>query len=58
MARSQYIYVVEEQHNSGDRLVAAFTVKHELVTWLKMNTGWNYTVTRLRDGDPNIQEAA
>ncbi len=49
MARSQYIYVVAEQHNSGDRIVAGFTVKHELTSWLKRHTDFCYTVTRVRD---------
>ena len=50
MARSQYIYVVEELRNWGARLVCGFTVKHELVSWLKSNPGSNYRVTRIRDG--------
>jgi hypothetical protein len=46
MARSSYIYVV--QNGDGD-VVAAFTVKHELVTWQERNEG-RFQITRVRDG--------
>lgn len=53
MARAEYIWVVRD--GVGD-LIAAFTVKHELVGWLKRRTtGWvglaeSWEITRLRDG--------
>lgn len=47
MARSTYIYVVMD---SGDEVVAAFTVKHELLTWLSSHTNDDYHVWRLDDG--------
>jgi hypothetical protein len=57
MARSQYIYVVYRWDNinaEAGALVAAFTVKHELVTWLRRelsNAPWNSLgVARVRDG--------
>lgn len=34
MARSTYVYVVLDKSTSHYGPVAAFTVKHELVTWL------------------------
>lgn len=49
MARSTYVYVVTDATGTP---VAAFTVKHELATWLDRNprTWW---ITRVRDGvDP------
>lgn len=55
MARAEYIWLVRDP--DGDP-IAAFTVKHELVGWLKRRTaGWEHTdlassweITRLRDG--------
>lgn len=53
MARAEYVWIVRDA--LGD-LLAAFTVKHELVGWLKRRTaGWtglaeSWTVDRLRDG--------
>jgi hypothetical protein len=45
MARSSYIYIVQ----NGDGLVlAAFTVKHELSTWLDQNGG-RYRNPKSRD---------
>ena len=49
MARSSYIYVVDDDGHP----VAAFTVKHELVSYLrevKPAALWFYSVHRLRDG--------
>lgn len=46
MARSSYIYTVQ---NSADDVVAAFTVKHELVGWQEKNAG-PFRITRVRDG--------
>jgi hypothetical protein len=55
MARSTYIYVLWYE----DDFVAAFTVKHELVTWLKSvqrqpESIEEYRVERVRDGVPTI----
>lgn len=46
MARSTYIYVVTD----GLGVVAAFTVKHELATWLRANLAPFHRVTRVNDG--------
>jgi len=48
VARSTYIYVLldAEDHH---KLAVAFTVKHEMVTWLTRNPG-DYTIYRLSDG--------
>ncbi len=49
MARSTYIYVVTDQFGP----VAAFTVKHELVTWLRSlraDSAAHHRATRLPDG--------
>lgn len=46
MARATYIWIV--QNGEGD-IVAAFTVKHELGSWLDAN-GSDYLVLRIRDG--------
>ena len=54
MPRASYIYVVRQWPPRS--LVAAFTVKHELVTWLCRRVAEAphmaelYRVTRLRDG--------
>jgi hypothetical protein len=45
MPRSHYIYIL-----SGSYIVAAFTVKHELVSHLVDNSFPAYTVWRVRDG--------
>lgn len=46
MARSTYIYLV----NDGWGVVAAFTVKHELITWLRTNPSPEHHVKRMSDG--------
>ncbi len=46
MARSTYIYVVTD----GRDVVAAFTVKHELVSWLRAGRAPSLSVTRVNDG--------
>lgn len=53
MARSLYVWFV--QNTEGD-VVAAFTVKHELGSWLDKN-GVNFLVSRIRDGraDPGAR---
>ena len=50
MARSSYIYIVFQK--GTEKPIATFTVKHEMVTWIKRNrfnaffngdiTGWRY----------------
>jgi hypothetical protein len=54
MTRSKYIWVVQRPQTRT--LVAAFTVKHELASWLKrhpkrQNAG--LTFIRVRDGQDN-----
>lgn len=51
MARSDYIYAVMRPESGEDGLLAAFTVKYEMVRWL----GWQddtsgMHVLRMRDG--------
>ena len=53
MARSSRIYVVWYECMDGADIIAAFTVKHELVTWLKALDHWEkdaYFVTAVPDG--------
>ncbi|MGY1946665.1 hypothetical protein [Nocardia asiatica] len=50
MARSQYIYIVTVAGGGWVDIVAAFTVKHELVTWLRNNPAPDHRVTRVNDG--------
>lgn len=51
MSRSDYVYVVEYRNMSGSLLVAAFTVKHELCTWLYRRASKDgLHVTRVPDG--------
>lgn len=38
MARSHAVWVVATGNDQGGRPVAAFTVKHELASWLEMQT--------------------
>lgn len=47
MARSAYIYVVTTYR---DDLVVAFTVKHELQSWLDQRPTEHYQVWRMSDG--------
>lgn len=50
MARSDYIYITRDPDG---RIVAAFTVKHELRSYLKGLDATDrlyFTVTRIRDG--------
>lgn len=50
MARSHYIYVIWYDED----LIAAFTVKHELATWLdncKHIDKAHFTIYRVRDND-------
>ncbi len=50
MARSSYIYVVQ----TAVGITAAFTVKHEMLTFLRAGIkGW-VKVTRVRDGDKDV----
>ena len=50
MARSTYIYLLTDP-DDHDAVVAAFTVKHEMVTWANRNSGFDhYGVLRMRDG--------
>lgn len=55
MARSSYIYVVFHPGlSTGGILIAAFTVKRELVAWWKQYDGPNqaeFEVWRIRDRD-------
>lgn len=46
MARSENVYVVQDRE---DMVVAAFTVKHELCTWLYRRYDKNVYVTRVED---------
>lgn len=46
MARSKKIYLVSES-NAG--IVAAFTVKHEMLTWIDRNDG-EYKLYTIPDG--------
>lgn len=48
MARSSSIYVVTKP--LSNHLLAAFTVKHELATWLYLRYDKDVTVTRMGDG--------
>lgn len=47
MARSSYIYIVIENECN---IIGAFTVKHELITWLQSHLIPRFEVKRLRDG--------
>lgn len=59
MARSSYIYVVEHaapENTDPPHAVAAFTVKHELISWLQNVNSEDhpffneYTIYRFKDG--------
>jgi hypothetical protein len=52
MSRSTYIYILLDPDNH-DELVAAFTVKHEMISWASFQGRRGidgYTVVRVRDG--------
>ncbi|MBF6358105.1 hypothetical protein IU449_26780 [Nocardia higoensis] len=54
MARSEYVYIVTAVEGGCADILAAFTVKHELVSWLRANPASDHRVTRVRDGhDPH-----
>jgi UTP-glucose-1-phosphate uridylyltransferase len=50
MSRSDYIYVVQDEDNA---VIAAFTVKHELESWLKHHRRADM-VLRVRARDQQI----
>lgn len=56
MARSSYVYIPVEVDYDGDRILAAFTVKHECQTWLRRNpaTGLTRDVVRVPDGHKGL----
>lgn len=56
MARSTYVYVVQE----GDVVAAGFTVKHELMTWLRRQGPrlGALEVTRVHDGGDRPEQNA
>lgn len=47
MARSTYVYVVVD---TDGNIVSAFTVKHEMQSWLNRHKG-DHRVWRVRDND-------
>lgn len=49
MARSTNVYVVNSWYGSP---IAAFTVKHELVTWLRKQPPIAFILWRVPDGGP------
>jgi hypothetical protein len=60
MARSSYIYVAARKM-SNEPVSAAFTVKRELVEWLRTRTPQQLTkmrVVTVVDGEPKQQEPA
>ena len=52
MARSAYVYLVQAPETL--QALAAFTVKHELKSWLD-GTDRKVVVMRMRDGGPRLQ---
>jgi hypothetical protein len=48
MARSTYIYLAMDTHDN----ITAFTVKHEMISFVKRNEGLISHVYRVRDGVP------
>ena len=52
MARSENVYVVQDDSRWSDpgTVLAAFTVKHELCTWLYKRVSKELYVTRVADG--------
>lgn len=51
MARSSYIYILYEKFSTNDEPVGAFTVLHEMKTYIERNPG-NYYAARHKDGRP------
>lgn len=63
MARSTYIYTVERRYRAGWEVVAAFTVKHEMVSYVqasilagKLSAEWGLRIVRLLDGGHGTRE--
>lgn len=56
MARSTYIYVVVQAGVDDPSVRGAFTVKHELVSWLRRQDDTSgFHVLRMRDGYAGCQ---
>lgn len=51
MARSTYIYLILDGLRN-DRVVGAFTVKHEMEAYMKRYKEAGFYAVRFRDGDP------
>lgn len=51
MARSEYIYIVVSTAGDSTLPVAAFTVKHEMVRWLRRKITRELKAYRMRDGE-------
>jgi hypothetical protein len=58
MARSTYIYIVKDKHDGF--IHGAWTVKHEMVAWLKSleSAPSGARAFRIKDGDPGEGRAA
>lgn len=53
MARSSFIYTVQDRQGG---IVAAFTVKHELASWLEHQDDALLQLTRVRDGGHRMND--
>ena len=51
MARSSYVYALFHSHNH--QIVGAFTVKREMLDYIKRNSGYHFYALRFRDGNPD-----
>jgi len=56
MARAHSVFIVRNVHG---RIIGAWTVKHELVTWLEAfcreTFESDHEVIRMRDGEPGLE---
>lgn len=50
MARSTYIYALFSARNQ--QFLGAFTVKREMLDYVKRNSGYHFNALRYRDGNP------
>jgi len=56
LARAYSIWVVSYSYPDPDLILGAFTVKHELITWLKKQTDpTRFLIKRVYDGNLKYQ---
>lgn len=55
MARSTYIYLLYQRIGTRLIVIGAFTVKYEMIDWVRKHIGPGYMYKRMRDGEPDYK---